>query len=112
MKVDLKNIPQNPGVYLMKDINEKVIYVGKAKNLKNRVISYFNNPKSSMKTFELVKHINDIEFFLCNSERKCETNSLVNRLWDQKIWIQIYFFLTVCLRFWASSFSLTELLFS
>ncbi|WP_156298912.1 excinuclease ABC subunit UvrC [Streptobacillus canis] len=68
MKVDLKNIPQNPGVYLMKDINDKVIYVGKAKNLKNRVSSYFNNPKSSMKTFELVKHINDIEFFLCNSE--------------------------------------------
>ncbi|CAM3099458.1 excinuclease ABC subunit UvrC [Streptobacillus ratti] len=65
---DIKNIPTNPGVYMMKDINDKVIYVGKAKNLKNRVSSYFNNPKSSMKTFELVKHINDIEFFLCNSE--------------------------------------------
>ncbi|WP_064616495.1 excinuclease ABC subunit UvrC [Streptobacillus moniliformis] len=65
---DIKNIPTNPGVYMMKDINDKVIYVGKAKNLKNRVSSYFNNPKSSMKTFELIKHIKDIEFFLCNSE--------------------------------------------
>ncbi|CAM3208256.1 excinuclease ABC subunit UvrC [Streptobacillus felis] len=66
--IDIKSIPTSPGVYIMKDISGKIIYVGKAKNLKNRVSSYFNNPKSSMKTFELVKHIDDIEFFLCNSE--------------------------------------------
>ena len=35
-------IPQNPGIYLMKDSDEKIIYIGKAKNLKNRVRSYFN----------------------------------------------------------------------
>ena len=35
------HIPSNPGIYLMKDSNEKIIYIGKAKNLKNRVRSYF-----------------------------------------------------------------------
>ena len=35
-------IPTNPGIYLMKDSDDKIIYIGKAKNLKNRVRSYFN----------------------------------------------------------------------
>uniref|UniRef100_UPI001EF676ED excinuclease ABC subunit UvrC n=1 Tax=Fusobacterium mortiferum TaxID=850 RepID=UPI001EF676ED len=48
--------------------NEKVIYVGKAKNLKNRVSSYFNREHESEKTKELVKNIEDIEFIICNSE--------------------------------------------
>ena len=68
MVINLKDIPHNPGVYMMKNNKGKIIYIGKAKNLKNRVSSYFNNPKSSIKTFELVKHINDIEFFICNNE--------------------------------------------
>ena len=63
-KVD---IPENPGVYLMKK-NDKIIYVGKAKNLKNRVLSYFNREHESEKTKELVKNIEDIEFIICNSE--------------------------------------------
>ncbi|WP_410208578.1 excinuclease ABC subunit UvrC [Fusobacterium sp.] len=61
------NIPENPGVYLMKK-NNKVIYVGKAKNLKNRVSSYFNREHESEKTRELVRNIEDIEFIICNSE--------------------------------------------
>lgn len=61
------DIPENPGVYLMKK-NSKVIYVGKAKNLKNRVSSYFNKEHESEKTRELVKNIEDIEFIICNSE--------------------------------------------
>lgn len=68
MAIDLKNIPHNPGVYMMKNDKGKIIYIGKAKNLKNRVSSYFNNPKSTIKTYELVKHIHDIEFFICNNE--------------------------------------------
>lgn len=61
------DIPENPGVYLMKK-NSKVIYVGKAKNLKTRVSSYFNREHESEKTRELVKNIEDIEFIICNSE--------------------------------------------
>ena len=67
--IDIKKIeiPENPGVYLMKNLG-KVIYVGKAKNLKNRVSSYFNREHESEKTKELVKNIENIEFIICNSE--------------------------------------------
>lgn len=66
--IDLKAIPKNPGVYIMKNSKEEIIYIGKAKNLKNRVSSYFNNPNSSLKTAQLVKNIHKIDFFICNSE--------------------------------------------
>ena len=67
--VEYKNIPDNPGVYLMKNEKGKIIYVGKAKNLRNRVSSYFKNVNShNAKTLELVKNIRDIEFFICKTE--------------------------------------------
>ena len=67
--VEYKNIPDNPGVYLMKNEKGKIIYVGKAKNLRNRVSSYFKNINShNAKTLELVKNIRDIEFFICKTE--------------------------------------------
>ena len=62
-----KDIPDNPGVYLMKN-NSKIIYVGKAKNLSKRVSSYFNREHSDEKTRELVKHIDDLDFIICNTE--------------------------------------------
>ncbi|MFR4519419.1 MAG: excinuclease ABC subunit UvrC [Fusobacterium sp.] len=67
--MDIKkfNIPEQPGVYLMKKKN-KVIYVGKAKNLKKRVSSYFNREHEDEKTINLVKNIEDIETIVCNSE--------------------------------------------
>ena len=49
-------IPTNPGIYLMKDSDEKIIYIGKAKNLKNRVRSYFNK-NQNYKTQKLVENI-------------------------------------------------------
>ena len=67
--LEYKNIPDNPGVYLMKNEKDKIIYVGKAKNLRNRVSSYFKNINShNAKTLELVKNIRDIEFFICKTE--------------------------------------------
>ncbi len=71
IKSPIKNhdIPIDPGVYLMKNERNKIIYVGKAKNLRNRVSSYFSNIKShNSKTLELVKNIRDIEFFICKTE--------------------------------------------
>ncbi|WP_027128394.1 excinuclease ABC subunit UvrC [Fusobacterium perfoetens] len=67
--MDIKKyiIPENPGVYLMKKNNE-VIYVGKAKNLKRRVYSYFFREHEDEKTRNLVKNIEDIETIICNSE--------------------------------------------
>ena len=67
LKEKLKDIPEQPGVYLMKN-DSKIIYVGKAKNLRNRVLSYFMKESDNAKTKELVKNIVDIEFFLCNTE--------------------------------------------
>ncbi len=62
-----KEMPLLPGVYLMKKEN-KIIYIGKAKNLRNRVTSYFNREHDSEKTKELVKNIEKIEYIICNSE--------------------------------------------
>jgi len=60
-------IPDLPGVYLMKD-KKKIIYIGKAKNLKKRVSSYFKKIHTDKKTMELVDHIKDLEFIVCKSE--------------------------------------------
>ncbi|WP_300330156.1 excinuclease ABC subunit UvrC [Fusobacterium sp.] len=67
MDIKKYNIPEMPGVYLMKN-NGKVIYVGKAKNLKRRVYSYFFREHEDEKTKNLVKNIEDIETIICNSE--------------------------------------------
>jgi len=61
------HVPTNPGIYLMKDSDEKIIYIGKAKNLKNRVKSYFNK-NQNYKTQKLVQKISDIEFVLTDNE--------------------------------------------
>ena len=61
------HVPQNPGIYLMKDSNDKIIYIGKAKNLKNRVRSYFLK-NQNYKTKKLVEKITDIEFVLTDNE--------------------------------------------
>jgi excinuclease ABC subunit C len=60
-------IPTDPGIYLMKDIDGTIIYIGKAKNLKNRVRSYFNK-NQNYKTQKLVENISDIEFVLTDNE--------------------------------------------
>lgn len=67
MDVGKLNIPENSGVYLMKKKN-KIIYVGKAKNLKKRVLSYFNKYHDDEKTKELVSNVENIEFIITNSE--------------------------------------------
>lgn len=67
MEIKNYNIPKLPGVYLMKN-NNKVIYVGKAKNLQKRVYSYFFLDHKDEKTKNLVKNIEDIETIICNSE--------------------------------------------
>jgi len=69
MKFDISkiNIPSHPGIYLMKDAKDSIIYIGKAKNLKNRVKSYFLK-NQNYKTQKLVEKIQDIEFVLTDNE--------------------------------------------
>lgn len=63
------HLPAEPGVYLMKNAAGTIIYVGKAKALKNRVTSYFrSNSQHTPKTLKLVEHIFDFEFIVTQSE--------------------------------------------
>jgi excinuclease ABC subunit C len=65
----VKDLPQGPGVYLMKSSNDKIIYVGKAKVLRSRVRSYFQeNADHTPKTKILVQHISKIDFILTKTE--------------------------------------------
>jgi len=65
----LKTLPDKPGCYLMKNTDNKIIYVGKAKNLKNRVRSYFHSDlRQDNKTRKLVFEIRDIEWIVVGSE--------------------------------------------
>jgi excinuclease ABC subunit C len=65
----LKNLPTSPGVYLHKDEGGRIIYVGKAKNLRNRVRSYFQSGRGhDRKTRELVRRIADLEFIVTDTE--------------------------------------------
>jgi len=62
------SIPQEPGIYQYFDEKGKLLYVGKAKNLRNRISSYFIAQKHTLKTIELVQKIKDIQFTIVNSE--------------------------------------------
>ena len=65
----LKNLPGDPGVYIMKDKTGKVIYVGKAKVLKNRVRQYFQNTeRHAPKVAAMVSHVDTFEYILTDSE--------------------------------------------
>src|ERR687885_1496234 len=69
LKEKLDNLPTSPGVYLHKDGAGKIIYVGKAKNLRNRVRSYFQAGRDrDAKTRELVRRIADLEFIVTDTE--------------------------------------------
>ena len=65
----LELLPDNPGCYLYKDNIGEIIYVGKAKNLKNRVKSYFTGTHNK-KTQTLVSKIEDLEYIIVNSEKE------------------------------------------
>jgi excinuclease ABC subunit C len=64
----LKNLPAEPGVYLYKNDKGKIIYIGKAKNLRNRVRSYFHSSVDSPKTQIMVSKVADLEMIITNSE--------------------------------------------
>jgi excinuclease ABC subunit C len=69
IKEKIKTLPTSPGVYLMKDSLNSVIFVGKSKNLRDRVGSYFVNSKShSPKVINLVKNLKDFDFILTDTE--------------------------------------------
>lgn len=68
LEIKLNNLPLSPGVYQFINENGKVIYVGKAKNLRNRVRSYFHSDIISVKTRALVNKITDVQLILTDTE--------------------------------------------
>ena len=62
------SLPQEPGVYIMKNSDGIVIYVGKSKKLKNRVTSYFVGQSHSYKTLKMVSHVKDFDYIVCKTE--------------------------------------------
>lgn len=78
-----KNIPANPGVYLFKDEKEEVLYIGKAKNLRSRVRTYFSSSEQPAKTRQLVSRIHNIDWIVVNNE--VEALLLENKLVKQHV---------------------------
>ena len=64
----LQNLPDSPGVYLMKDMKGHVIYIGKAVSLKNRVRSYFQKGAKGEKTEIMVRQVADLETMVTHTE--------------------------------------------
>jgi excinuclease ABC subunit C len=80
----LSHLPTFPGCYLMRNTRGNILYVGKAKNLRNRIRSYFTSPSKLMpKTRLMVEQVNDFEYFVVSSEQEAlilEMN-LIKRYW-------------------------------
>ena len=68
LKTLVASLPEQPGIYQYLDEKDKIIYVGKAKNLKRRVTSYFNKEHKSDKTTVLVRRIRNIKYIVVNTE--------------------------------------------
>ena len=62
------SLPESPGVYIMKNTDGDIIYVGKSKKLKNRVTSYFSGRHASVKTGIMVSQVRDFDYILCKTE--------------------------------------------
>lgn len=69
LKTLVSSLPETPGIYQYFDDKDKIIYVGKAKNLKRRVTSYFNKDHKANKTKVLVKKIRNIKYIVVNTEK-------------------------------------------
>jgi len=82
LETNLKSLPSSPGVYQFLNKNGKVIYVGKAKNLKNRVRSYFQENLGSAKTAAMVSKIDDLQLVVTDSELEALIleNNLIKQL--------------------------------
>ena len=68
IKEELKKLPKEPGVYLMKDKDDNIIYVGKAVNLKNRVSSYFRKTNKTDRILKMVSLIDHFEYIVVSNE--------------------------------------------
>ncbi len=75
------SLPLCPGVYIMRDKNAKIIYIGKSRKLKNRVSQYFQQSKKNVKTSRMVAGVEDFDYIVCKTEIEALTleNSLIKQ---------------------------------
>ena len=75
------SLPTVPGVYIMKDSNGGIVYVGKSKKLKNRVTTYFTGNNHTLKTAKMVSLVEDFDYIVCKTEIEALTleNVLIKR---------------------------------
>lgn len=82
LKKKANSLPKTPGVYIMKDKNGKIIYIGKAKALKNRVTQYFGSDANhNTKVRKMVNNVEDFDYILCDNEEEALIleNSLIKQ---------------------------------
>lgn len=68
LQTKVKNAPVNSGCYIFRDSDDEILYIGKARNIKNRIKSYFTNSDKVPKTRLMMKKVEDVEFIVTNSE--------------------------------------------
>ena len=78
---DLSSVPTSPGCYLMRDAKDRVIYIGKAKNLRNRIRTYINDQDSRYSVKFLMRRVAHIDFFLTTNDKEAVLleNSLIKQ---------------------------------
>jgi excinuclease ABC subunit C len=83
--ISLDTLPHLPGCYLFKDSEGSVIYVGKAKDLKKRVTSYFQKPNHDPKTESLIQSASSLDFIVTNTEVEALLleNTLIKKHWPR-----------------------------
>lgn len=81
LHAEAMQLPERPGVYIMRDSGDKVIYVGKSRNLKNRVSQYFGNNEKNTKTARMVSSVRRFECIHCDTEIEALTleNTLIKQ---------------------------------
>ena len=74
-------LPEKPGVYIMRDASDKIIYVGKSRNLRNRVSQYFGNNVKNAKTMRMASSVRRFECIFCDTEMEALTleNTLIKQ---------------------------------
>lgn len=84
-KEDVDRLPANPGVYYFHDAKDKIVYVGKAKQLKKRVVSHFSNNKATKQKQEFVRNVHRISYQQCGTELMASVLETIEikRLWPR-----------------------------
>jgi len=70
LHAEAMQLPERPGVYIMRDASDKIIYVGKSRNLKNRVSQYFGNTKKTLRPPEWLRQSDDSNVFTATPKSK------------------------------------------